>query len=258
MKSNKDIQLMLSRYFEGETTLEEEEILREFFSGKDIPEALQSYAHHFQFFKNVQVEQASDIPDDEDIISGIQAGERSSVVKMPTNTSSQPWTKFAAGLALLTLGFAVGMMVNNIKEIFSEEIAFVEDNSRNIMLLAGLNNQSSASERILAISGSLKMKDINQEIVQALIKSMNYDNNVNVRLAAIEALSHYTDRDDVRQSLIRSLEIQDQPMVQIALIDLLVDLEEKKAVNEIKRLMIDENTPKIVKQRAEMGVALLM
>ncbi len=48
MNYNEIIQL-LDRYFEGETTLEEEAQLRAFFSRADVPETLRSYQPLFQF-----------------------------------------------------------------------------------------------------------------------------------------------------------------------------------------------------------------
>src|SRR5690606_29290214 len=108
-----------------------------------------------------------------------------------------PWLKYAAGLALLVLGFTAGYLVKD----GNEPTAIVDPNTEQMnthsqVVMAGLNNQSSASERILAINESLDLQDISQDIAQALIKTMNYDDNINVRLAAIEALSRFTSRDE--------------------------------------------------------------
>lgn len=46
----KDLDNILDRYFEGETTLDEERTLREYFRQQDIPEEYKVYAPMFRFF----------------------------------------------------------------------------------------------------------------------------------------------------------------------------------------------------------------
>ncbi len=257
MKSD-DIKQLLKKYFEGETSLAEEEILRTYFKEGDIPEDLYSYKDHFCFLGDLNESVPVDMPDDEALFEKIE------VAKMPSRSigssaSSLPWFRYAAGIALLALGFTAGWLMGN-GETESAQIAGTEKSEagQNSVILTGLNDKTSASERIRAINDSRELNDLDQEVAQALIRTMNYDDNTNVRLAAVEALSYYTNREDVRKSLIQSLEIQDHPLIQIALIDLLVNMEEKRAIHEIKKLMIDENTQEIVRKRAEVGVALLM
>jgi hypothetical protein len=44
------MELLIEKYFEGLTTLEEERIIREYFQGQNIPEELKVYQPMFQFF----------------------------------------------------------------------------------------------------------------------------------------------------------------------------------------------------------------
>ena len=46
----KKIENILEKYFEGQTSLKEEEMLRNYFQEKDIPEHLQKYIPLFRFF----------------------------------------------------------------------------------------------------------------------------------------------------------------------------------------------------------------
>jgi hypothetical protein len=62
----------------------------------------------------------------------------------------------------------------------------------------------------------------------------------------------------VREAFIRSLRVQTDPAVQIALIDALTDLQEKRAVEEMQRLVQDEQTLEIVRHRAQQGVGQLI
>lgn len=45
-----DIEALLNKYFEGETSCEEERRLREFFAGPDVPEHLEAYRPLFGYF----------------------------------------------------------------------------------------------------------------------------------------------------------------------------------------------------------------
>src|SRR5947199_292919 len=77
---------------------------------------------------------------------------------------------------------------------------------------------------------ALKIVKADDEVVNALVKSMHSDPNTNVRLAALEALTKFRAQPHVRKVLIESLAIQKDPVVQIALIQLLVQMKEKDAV----------------------------
>lgn len=254
-----EIKTLLNKYFEGATSLEEEEILRTFFTSAQVPEEFQSYAHHFQFFKELKKKNPENMPDDELLFDRIKSKDDKSrhIIHNFRAYSSQYWTKFAAGLALLILGFTLGLIVGNNNNSNAESEATIIKDTENQVLLSALN-ESSASERILAIKESRKVDDIDHQTANALIKAMNYDDNINVRLAAIETLSNFTGRKEVRNSIIQSLELQDHPVIQIALIDLLVYIDEKNAINEIQRIMIDESIQDVVKQRASLSMTLLM
>ncbi|MEZ4942023.1 MAG: hypothetical protein R3D58_14185 [Saprospiraceae bacterium] len=59
MKEQANIQALLDRYWEGETTLDEERQLKAFFSAGNIPEAYQAFAPYFQA---LQAEHAVQLP----------------------------------------------------------------------------------------------------------------------------------------------------------------------------------------------------
>lgn len=61
----KDLDKILDRYFEGETTLDEEKTLREYFQQDNIPEEYAMYAPMFRFFveeRAVEIPKESKIP----------------------------------------------------------------------------------------------------------------------------------------------------------------------------------------------------
>ena len=101
------------------------------------------------------------------------------------------------------------------------------------------------------------MQRPNNEVLTALLNTVKYDSNVNVRLAAVDALHQFADEPIVRQGLIEALRMQDSPLVQIALIDLMVEIRERRAIDVLKRLRREQELNDAVKQRAEWGLKQL-
>ena len=67
-------------------------------------------------------------------------------------------------------------------------------------------------------------------MVNALLETVNYDDTVDVRLAAVDALRRLSTEAEVRARLASALDRQDSPLVQIALIDALSDSRSPQAL----------------------------
>ncbi len=117
-----------------------------------------------------------------------------------------------------------------------------------------LLSQPSATDRIQGIGYSATVENPNDKTLAALFDALDNDPNPNVRLAAVDAIYLFRNRPGVRESLVRSLAIQNYPLVQVALIDFLVEVREARAAEALK-LLIEKNelTPE-VKKRAEQGL----
>jgi HEAT repeat protein len=124
-------------------------------------------------------------------------------------------------------------------------------------MMAMLQNGQSASQRIQGVNVALSMNKADDEIVSALVKTMNEDPNSNVRLAALDALSKFSDDAAVRKALVTSLPKQKDPVVQISLIQLLVKMKEKGVVNDLRKIVDDEKTMQAVKDEAYSGILRL-
>ena len=109
----KYIEQLLERYWSGETSLEEENILRAFFSQKDIPASLLPYRDIFVYQAVSKSEEVLDSDFDDKILALIDEPE---VVKARTITLRQrlaPMFKAAAVVAImLTLGNAIQVPFN--------------------------------------------------------------------------------------------------------------------------------------------------
>jgi hypothetical protein len=132
----------------------------------------------------------------------------------------------------------------------------VQDMRQTVAL--SLLNQPSATERLQGISYSTEVKNPKPQTLEALVQALDADPNPNVRLAAVEALYLFRNRPGIKESLIRSLAIQDSPIVQVALIDLLVEIREQRAAAALEALIKNDKLNPDVKKLAEQGIKQLI
>lgn len=164
----------------------------------------------------------------------------------------------AAAVLLVLAGVVIGNWVSNNQQQAKEMAELkqqVAENRR--VMLAMMENQQSASQRMQGLSVAYEMEKPDDEIVEVLVKTMNEDPNSNVRLAAMEALGKFSNEGDVRNALIQSLSSQKDPVVQIALIQLLVKMKEKGVVKQLEEMTKDASTMKAVKDEAYSGILKL-
>ncbi len=100
-------------------------------------------------------------------------------------------------------------------------------------------------------------REVIEETLTALLNALNYDQTPNVRLAAIDALAGFYDRDVVRLGLIESLAKQTSPLIQIALVNLFVELEEKQSLQTLGFLQGNEMFNPTVRRRAGWAIEQL-
>jgi hypothetical protein len=63
--NTREIEILIGRYFEAETTLEEEQLLKQFFSGDNVPDELKHHAALFRFASNEEKLQAPSLTDEQ-------------------------------------------------------------------------------------------------------------------------------------------------------------------------------------------------
>lgn len=172
-----------------------------------------------------------------------------------------PWVlRIAASIILVAGGIWVGTKLNPVqKDTGSTQMADLKNEVKEMkeaLLFTMLNNES-ASERIKAVNYAEEMGNPNQQIIDALIRTINEDKNVNVRLAALYSVAKFTSSQSVRDSLVNSLSRQTEPIMQIVLINILTEKKETKAIAPIREILHDKNTLPPVKDIAQKGLKLL-
>ena len=169
------------------------------------------------------------------------------------------WYKIAASIILIASGVFIGTLITTNKENENIQVADLKNEVKEMRetLMFNLLTEESASERIKAVSYADEINNPDSKIVAALITTMNEDKNVNVRLAALNAVSKFSDNKNVSDALIASLGKQTEPLMQIALINILTEKKATKAKEPIQEILKDEKTLQPVKEIAQKGLKLL-
>ena len=125
------------------------------------------------------------------------------------------------------------------------------------MVALSMLQQQSASQRLEGVSWSRRLQQPDPQVVTALFHTLRFDSSVDVRLAALDALSRYAGQPEVRRELINALENKQSPLVQVALIDMLVDLHDRSAVPQLQRFQQDPKVDPTVRKRVDWGIQQL-
>jgi hypothetical protein len=170
--------------------------------------------------------------------------------------------RFAAGIALLICGTFIGLFIHTginylrasdeLKQLQSE----VSDLKKNTII--AMLKEVSSSDRIQAVSYADDLEMPDRNIIEVLVKTLNHDKNVNVRMAAAYALAKFADQRAVCDSLVLSLSLQNDPILQVTLINILADRREKSALRSIQQIISNKSTIKEVRDVAENSLRVLM
>jgi HEAT repeat protein len=115
-----------------------------------------------------------------------------------------------------------------------------------------LLEQPSATARLKAVNLTNELSGPDEVVTNALFTTLNNDDNVNVRLAALEALFIYSNLPEVRKGLVESISHQKSPLVLVTLSKAMVLLQEKGSAEKLKQLLkehdFDDNVENRIKE----------
>ena len=168
----------------------------------------------------------------------------------------------AYGILLLFMGLSFGYFLKSdnpsVDSMKTTVVADEETEDVRAKLVLTLLDQPSANKRLQGINEVNKISKVDATVINALLKTLNNDANVNVRLAAIESLTNYLDNPLVREGLVQSIVQQDAPIVQVTLANLMIALQEKKSIEPFRKLMQTKELDKTVKQKLETTIKAII
>lgn len=167
----------------------------------------------------------------------------------------RPLVQFITTVAVLIIGLVAGININDGTGSKNEITSLSNDvNNLNKVVMASLLNQYSAADRINGLSKTSQLKNVDTEFYSTLLLLLNSDPNVNVRMAAVNALTNFTDNEYVKHELVISLGLQTSPLVQISLIDLLASIKEADSSSTLLRMINNPEVDTRVKERARKAL----
>lgn len=248
-----NLKYLIEKYYRGETSIEEEKALRERLNNEPSNE-WEDDRMIFSMFSQVENESSPQL-DTNFMNSRLQAG---NMTERQGREVRLLWTSAIAAVISLLIGLTAGFFLASGNK--RSELAALRNDIQEIKemtILTKLKDES-ASQRILAVYEVQQVDQADDETIGALINVLNIDDNVNVRIAAADALFRFGNRDIVRKAFIQALSHEDDPNLQIRLINMLVSLNETRAIPKLQEMMNNRDQLQIVRETAASGIGQLL
>jgi hypothetical protein len=174
----------------------------------------------------------------------------------------QPGFRLVYSVVLVVAGLGLGYLFNlNAKTERIDQIASLSSQVKEMkeMMMLSLLENPSASERIRGVSYTSEIKNANNEVITALLATLNSDPNVNVRLMTLDALTPLAAKDPrVREGLVHSIVEQDSPLVQAAMADVMLKLQEKRSIQSFQKLLKQKELNGQIRNKLEETITKLI
>jgi ATP-dependent Lon protease len=162
--------------------------------------------------------------------------------------------RVAYTMALMAITGFVGYQLANSNGSHADDTVKVTELSNEVhemkemMMLAMLQNPQ-ATERIKAVSYTKELVNVDEKVIAALITTFRDDENDNVRMVALNALIKQAHKPKVRETLIEALMVEKSPLIQVALADAMLKLQEKKSLPQLKQRLKESQLNQFVKEK---------
>lgn len=171
----------------------------------------------------------------------------------------RPAVQLAMSAVVLVVGLTVGLRFETGAQR-NGEIAQLRGEVQQMYQMVSLSliDQRSSSERLRGVNWSTRVAEPSEALLTSLTNTLDSDPNVNVRIAAVDALSLFRGEPGVVDALTQALSRESSPMVQIALIDLLTVMQERKALEALRQFIEMQNVMPSVKDHAKSKMSEFM
>ena len=170
-----------------------------------------------------------------------------------------PGLRIAAGIALFLLGwFAAGW--SGSAPARNSQMANLAGEVKQLKetLVLTMMQQNSPMERIKAVNMVSEFDEADSQIIESLVGMLNHDSNDNVRLLALDALIRFSSIPEVRENLIASIGNQTSPLVLLRLSEIMLALNEKRAVPELQKVLQNAHLNYSVRGKMNKVVEVLL
>jgi len=182
-----------------------------------------------------------------------------------------------AAAALIALGFLVGRKSEQrLDDPMKREFAVLQDKvNRQSDQLARQNaqiekmtnvvayqilqqqQQGPANARLNDVLAKAKSGSVTPKVIDDLVLALTFDPSANVRLRALEALYDHADQDVVRAGVLAALPREQNPLVQLELIDFVGQTQDRSAAPVLEKISTDDTADLAVREAAKRALAQL-
>jgi hypothetical protein len=154
--------------------------------------------------------------------------------------------RFAAVAATLAIGVFFGAELSSRRDAREMRQLRAEMRSLHETVALALLAERSPSERLRGVAYGRELSVEDESVAAALFETMLGDSNVNVRLAALDALRPLAGRASARPKLVAAVAAQESPLVQLSLIDLLLESDRAGARRDLAQLLDNPDLDPVV------------
>ncbi len=172
-----------------------------------------------------------------------------------------------AAAALVAVGYLAGQRgqpaatepAQNVT--LNAKVQQLEDRLTKMSQFVGANllqqNQRPANDRLRGVFASATLGHLNEKVINELISSLAFDPSANVRLGALARLSDHADNEVVRTAVVASLSREENPLVQISMIDFLAAAQDREAKPVLEKISASEQADANVRSAARRALTEL-
>lgn len=152
-----EIEKLLEKYFEGESSLAEEKLLRDFFASDKVPERWKNLGNYFSFIVQEQDQQLEDIDFDNKVMSVVKENKLAPLVDL-----RRPWIYWISGVAAsILILIAVFVKFDPFTKTFEDtykdpQTAYLEAKKILLYVSARFNKGTAVLEPVTALETGLK------------------------------------------------------------------------------------------------------
>jgi hypothetical protein len=117
--------------------------------------------------------------------------------------------------------------------------------------------QLPANARLRGVLTAARRENPDQTSLNDLIGSLLFDPSTNVRLRAVDALYPHADQEIVRAGVLASLPREQNPLVQVAMIDFLAAARDPDAVPALEKISANDTADQSVRDAARRALTQL-
>jgi anti-sigma-K factor RskA len=172
----------------------------------------------------------------------------------------------ALACAIALLAFQAGLRYGTTPAASTDDgtkhqLAALQKQVQQMTQLVGyslLQQQASpANDRLREVLAAAKTEQPSEKVLETLLGAVSADPSANIRLSALEALFPHADNKNVRAGIIAALPREQNPLVQLEMIDFVAATHDHEAVPALERLSQHELIDQTVREAARKALVQL-